>query len=265
MAYRLSRIDRVKETPAWWNVGGTAFHECVREWEVARLVDAPPPSPDTQAERFAWHLADQTAKTVLDSGTAMSTWRAARGGKETREWWLDNAPQWVADYVAAALAGESVIELGQGRPMLEVGFIWNPGGGLPPVKGYIDQVRRFPNGDILVRDLKSGSHTPVDPLQLQVYRLALEDSCGIKADRWWGDYWLARKGEPARALDLTDRAPIERAVRNRLAVMDSAERAGYYPANPTSLCSACGVRASCPVMGEPDTARPWVVPILTGH
>lgn len=272
MAYRLHRIDNVTEVPAWWNVGGTAFHECIREWETYVYAecesgaDWPPPierrpDADDQAERFRHHLAEQTAQTVLDSGVNLSAWRVARSGREDRDWWLDNAPGWVAAYVTAALARESHIETLGGAPAMEVEFLWRPPEpGLPGMKGFVDQVHRFPNGDILIRDLKSGSHKPVDPLQLQIYRLALEDEFGISAPRWWGDYWMARQGSATRAVDLTDRAPIERAVYARLAIMDAAERNGYYPANPSSLCSACGVRAACPVMGDPATARPWVLP-----
>lgn len=271
MAYRLHRVDGVVEIPAMWNVGGTAFHECVREWEDQAIkfrgMDLAPPSADFTAERFAHHLAEQIAATVLSSGVAFSSWRCARGGKENREWWLDNAPAWVANYVTAARDRESaLLSLDLGvlgtQPALELGFLWTPAPGLPPVKGFIDQVLKYPNGDILIRDLKSGSHRPVDSLQLKVYRLALEDEFGITAPRWWGEYWMARRGCAEPAIDLTERAPIEAEVHARLAVMDAAERSGYYLANPSNMCSACGVRAACPVMGDPATKRPYV---LTGQ
>jgi putative RecB family exonuclease len=269
MAYRLQRVDGVTELPAWWNVGGTAFHECVREWES--FPPAERPDPDDQAERFRHHLAEQTAATVLASGVNLSSWRVARGGKEDREWWLDNAPGWVAAYVTAATARESVIETVGGLPGMEVEFMWSPraviaGEKLPDVKGFIDQVHRFPNGDVLIRDLKSGSTKPVDPLQLMVYRLALEDEFGVEVPagaKWWGDWWMARPGSATRAVDLTDRAAVYYQVTNRLALMDGAERSGYYLANPSSMCSACGVRAACPVMGDPATARPWSLSVLT--
>lgn len=267
MAYRLHRVDQVPEIPAWWNVGGTAFHECIREWETEHAYpgDDNARNPDTQAERFGHHLAEQTAVTVLASGVNMSTWRIARAGKEDRTWWLDNAPTWVAAYVTTALARESTILGLSGSLALELAFMWRPAG-LPLVKGFIDQVHRFPNGDILIRDLKTGSHQPADSLQLKIYRLALEDCYGVTAPRWWGDYWLARKGQATRAVDLTDRIRVETEVRARLGIMDAAERAGYYMPNPSNLCSACGVRTACPVMGEAATVRPWSLNgILTHH
>lgn len=273
MAYRLHRVDGVVEIPAMWNVGGTAFHETIREFETKMTDPNTAISADWWAERFAHHLAEQIAATVLSSGVAFSSWRCARGGKENREWWLDNAPAWVAAYVEAARDRESaLLTLPNTAPAAEVEFLWTPAPGLPPVKGFIDQVLKFPNGDILIRDLKSGSNRPVDTLQLKVYRLALEDEFGITAPRWWGSYWMARKGIEVggyyddRPIDLTERGPIEVEVTTRLAVMDAAERSGYYLANPSSMCSACGVRAACPVMGDPATARPFVLPgVLTGQ
>lgn len=275
MAYRLHRIDGVTETPAWWNVGGTAFHECIREYEMMREGfqhgGDGARDPDWHAERFRHHLAEQTAATVLASGVNLSSWRVARGGKEDRDWWLDTAPAWVAAYVTAARDRESVIQTIGDVPSLELEFMWSPrariaGLELPPVKGFIDQVHVFPKtGDVLIRDLKSGSSTPVDRLQLAVYRLALEDEFGIEAAHWWGDYWSARKGQATRAVDLSDRAAVYHEVTQRLALMDAAERSGYYLPNPSSMCSACGVRSACPAMGDPATARPWSLSVLTHH
>lgn len=274
MAYRLQRVDGVAETPALWNAAGTAFHECIREWEESIFAldgKDEPPSADDQAERFRHHLAEQIAKTVLETGVNFSAWRVARGGKEDRTWWLDNAPAWVANYVTAALARESVIHDIAGVPGMEVEFMWSPGRrsgwgySLPEVKGFIDQVHRFPNGDILIRDLKSGSSRPVDMIQLKVYRLALEDEFGVTAPNWWGDFWMARQGRAVgdyytgKTLNLTERGPIEEEVYNRLAIMDGAERAGFYLPKPSTSCTSCGVRAACPVMGDPATRRPWSV------
>lgn len=280
MAYRLQRVDGVAETPALWNAAGTAFHECIREWEtinIASLTEGSHvavPLADDQAERFAHHLAEQIAKTVLETGVNFSTWRVAKGGKEDRTWWLDNAPAWVANYVTAALARESAIHDIAGVPAMEVEFLWTPAPSLPPVKGFIDQVHRFPNGDILIRDLKSGSSRPVDPIQLMVYRLALEDEYGVTVPsgaRWWGDWWMARQGRAVgdyysgKTLDLTDRSAVEAQVFNRLAIMDAAERSGFYMPRPSISCTSCGVRAACPVMGDPATARPWTASVLTGQ
>jgi hypothetical protein len=264
MRYRLERRDGVTQAPAWWNVAGTAFHECIREWETDQAGyphDSAGRTPDAQAERFGHHLANAIAETVLATGIGPSGWRT--GGrastqypnKEDRAWWLDNGPEMVAKYVQAQEGRDcEVLRLGeQGETLaLELGFLWQPAlGELPPVKGFIDQVLYYPRTDaILIRDYKSGSSIPVDSLQVGIYRLALEQVFGIKASKWWGDYWQARKGAASRGWDLTDSAKVEAGVRYRLHAMDMAENLNLYPPNPGNNCSACGVRAACPAMSD---------------
>lgn len=275
MRYRLERRDGVPQPPAWWNVAGHAFHETIREWEtqaagILPLGAADMPSPDAAAARFAHHLAEQTAETVLRSGIGPHHWRV--GGKvsqqypnkEDRTWWLDKGPEMVAQYVLAQQGRDTeVYRLADGQTLaLELGFMLRLDG-LPPLKGYIDQVLYDPRRDaVLIRDLKSGSSFPVDSLQLKVYRLALEDCFGVTAAQWWGDFWRARKGEPTKGVRMTDRAAVEREVRYRVSVMDESERRGLYAPNPGNNCSSCGVRALCPAMSDHPQAT-WRAPTVT--
>ena len=267
MRYRLERRDGIREVPAWWNVGGTAFHETIREWETEQaLTQGEARSADATAERFPHHLANAIADEILrdDNRTSMSKWRA--GGKESKQypnkedrvWWLDHGPEMAAKYVLAQEGRDSEVYRTADGLALELGFLWQIKPDvveLPPLKGFIDQVLYFPRTDsILIRDFKSGSHTPVDTLQLKVYRLALEQVFGITARKWWGDYWMARKGYPTKGLDLTDSAKCEAEVRYRLHAMDMAEELNLYPPNPSSLCSSCGVRPHCPAMSDGPTA-----------
>jgi len=259
MQYRLERRDGVARGSAWWFVAGTAIHECIREWETAAAGDVAP-SPDAAAERFPHHFADAIAAEIIERNVPLKDWRAggrtstAYPNREDRTWWLDHGPEMVAKYVLAQQGRESeILRLADGQTLaLELGFMWHPDlGELPPVKGFIDQVLYFPRTDaILIRDYKSGSSVPVDPLQLQVYRLALEDTFGITAARWWGDFWHARKGTATKGWDLTDRSRVEAAVRYRLHAMDMAEDLNLYPPNPSSSCSACGVKPHCPAMSD---------------
>jgi CRISPR/Cas system-associated exonuclease Cas4 (RecB family) len=257
MRYRLERRDGITELPAWALVAGRAFHETIREWETAAAGDVVP-SADAAAERFPHHLAEETAETVIKTGIGPHEWRAsgrvsqAYPDKENRAWWLDKGPEMVAQYVLAQAGRESeTLRLVDGTTLaLELGFMLHLPG-LAPLKGFIDQVLYFPRTDqIIVRDYKSGSQVPVDRLQLQMYRLALEDCFGITARAWWGDYWDARKGKATRGYNLTDRSRVEAAVRYRVSVMDTAERQGLYLPNPGNNCSACGVRSHCPAMSD---------------
>src|SRR6185503_1430001 len=219
MQYRLERRDGVPQGSAWWFVAGKAIHETIREWETERaapigsgIIER---SADAAAERFPHHFANAIASEIIERNVPLKNWRA--GGRtstdypnrEDRTWWLDHGPEMVAKYVLAQEGRESeILRLADGQTLaLELGFIWHPDlGELPPVKGFIDQVLYFPRTDaVLIRDYKSGSSVPVDPLQLQVYRLALEDVFGITAAKWWGDFWHMRKGVATKGWDLTDR------------------------------------------------------------
>lgn len=269
MRYRLERRDGAPQGSSWWFVGGTAVHEAIREWETKAALfggTAGPPSADWAAERFGHHLAEATAAEVLARGVPLTEWRA--GGratkqypnKEDRSWWLDNGPEMVAKYVLAQEGRESeILRIDSEALALELGFMLRLGD-LPPVKGFIDQVLYFPQTDaVLIRDIKAGAQTPVDTLQLKVYRLALTQCFGIQALSWWGDYWDARKGEPTRGVDLKDLPKVAREVAYRVRTMDTAERAGLYLPNPGSNCSACGVKAHCPAMSDSPTAS-WEGP-----
>jgi len=170
----------------------------------------------------------------------------------------------VAQYVLAQEGREfEILRLDESALALELGFMLQPPDaerGRPPLKGFIDQVLYFPRTDeIIVRDLKAGSHVPVDRLQLQVYRLAVESCFGVTARRWWGDYWDARKGIATQGWDLTDRSRAEAAVWFRADIMDTAETLGLYAPNPGHNCSACGVRPHCPAMSDEPFAR-WTAP-----
>lgn len=268
MRYRLERRDGVPQLPAWALVAGTAFHETIREWETQAAGDVIP-SADAAAERFPYHLAEATAETVLRTGIGPHEWQVAGRAsqqypdKENRAWWLDKGPEMVARYVLAQQGRETeTLRLDGETLALELGFMLRLPG-LPPIKGYIDQVLYDPRGDrILIRDHKSGSQIPRDRLQLAVYRLALEECFGITAAGWWGDYWNARKGEATRGYDLGDRASVEQEVRYRVAVMDQAERLDMYAPNPGNNCSACGVRSLCPAMSTHPQAT-WRAPART--
>lgn len=264
MRYYLERVKGVPQGSAWALVGGTAFHETIREWETHAALyggTAGTMDPDTAAERFAHHLAEATSAEIIARGVPLKEWRASGRSstqypnKEDRSWWLDHGPEMVAKYVVAQEGREcEVLRLGDAGDALalELGFTWRPGEpDLPPIDGFIDQVLYFPRTDsIIVRDLKSGAQVPRDHLQVKLYRLAVEQAYGITATKWWGDYWDARKGEATKGVDLTDRDRVEREVRYRVRAMDTAETLGLYPPNPGNNCSACTVKPHCPAMSD---------------
>ena len=268
--YWLERVERTSEVPAWWNIGGNAFHEAIRWWEFDH-AEGVTHSEDETARKFELAFADELAKVVLanvGSNIRPSDYRAARGGLEDRDWWRDNGPAMAADYVTGQRGRTAeVLRLGPDVLALELGFTVDLGG--IPVRGFLDQALILPGtGAVVVRDYKTGSRVPDDPLQLQIYAIALRRVFGV--DRpIWGAYWRARrstKREPGETqpvlIDVDDVEPI---VAWRVREMDRAERASVYPARPSSFCNSCGVRGLCPVMGPPASRRTdLLVGMLTG-
>lgn len=258
--YHLERVERTYQIPAWWNIGGNAFHETVRWWEFEH-AEGTTHSPDETARKFELAFSDELAKVVLanaGSNIGPSQYRAANRGTEDRDWWRDHGPTMAADYVTGQVGRETdVLRLSPDVLALELGFTVNIGG--IDVTGFIDQALIVPStGAVIVRDHKTGSRIPDDPLQLQIYAIALRRVFGV--DRpIWANYWRARrttKREPGETkpvlIDIDDVEPI---VAWRVREMDRAERAGVYPARPSSFCGSCGVRGLCPVMGPPETRR----------
>jgi CRISPR/Cas system-associated exonuclease Cas4 (RecB family) len=108
----------------------------------------------------------------------------------------------------------------------------------------IDRLFTGPFGLVLL-DIKSGSQMPKDDLQLAVYRLALQESHGFKV--MWGMYFDARKAQTSASYNLT-KWPKERVDYIFRSVRTMQEQ-GIFLANPSNLCSACGVREYCATMG----------------
>ena len=258
--YRLERVERTTEIPAWWNIGGNAFHAAVRWWEFEH-AEGRTHSEDETARQFELAFSDELAKVVLanaGSNIRPSDYRAARGGSEDRDWWRDHGPSMAADYVTGQRGRTAeVLRLSPDVLALELGFTVSIGG--VDVRGFIDQALVEPGtGAVVVRDHKTGSRLPEDPLQLQIYAIALRRVFGV--DRpLWGSYWRARrstKREPGQTTPVRlDVDEIEPVVAWRVREMDRGERAGVYPARPSSFCSSCGVRGLCPVMGPAATRR----------
>lgn len=126
-----------------------------------------------------------------------------------------------------------------GEPAVEVEVTLNTGAFV--VLGYIDVILQDAAGSLLIRDQKTGNE-PKDPIQLQTYGYALEETYGLKAH--WGDYYLAKQGSVSAPIDLSC-IPKETLVR-WFRAMDEQQRAGHYvPDFSREACFSCGVKRSC--------------------
>lgn len=249
MKYKLQRLDGIREVPAWWNIGGTAFHATIEWWERQYFATGTRPGTGQSLARFEDELYAEilNAEGSIGAEIRSAQWRAGGSGKENGAWWRENGALMVTKYVAAHQGDGPEISSSHG-PAIELEFELDVDG--IPVKGFIDQVRHSADpasssGTAFhVVDLKAGRSAPGGTFQLGVYahafRRAIDTSAPIL-----GRYWLARKGEYTQPVDL-DRAWPWEAIAYRVHMAERIRRAGLYQPRESSFCGSCGVNDACP-------------------
>lgn len=181
--YRLERIVKVPQENSWWLIGGTAFHT------ASEYVDRDNMDPVT-AWTKAW--AEELAK-VDDTSKLRAGGRATKEypDKENGAWWTRKGEEMTVNYHKWITARKAegwaffephAIEVSIDFMLADVN-----------VKGYIDRILVNPDGELVVIDLKTGSHTPASSAQLGLYALGVEHHFGVKPTI--GAYYMARKND----------------------------------------------------------------------
>jgi hypothetical protein len=240
--YRLKYVEKHREQPAVWSVGGTAFHSCA-EWFLSGQLE---PTEDGIADAWAkaWDLALTEVTDRLPPGADPdpTTWRAASRGAETPDWWGWNGRKMVESFATWwAGSGLRVFGADHGDPALEQELLVELNG--VPVRAIPDALVVDEHGQVDVLDYKSGNAAKLpgkDPFQLAVYAAAVEVGMGIKPT--WGLFYGTRLAE-AYPHDLTRWSVAQ--IGETFADFDTKELAGLYKPNPGSQCRFCGVRDHC--------------------
>lgn len=248
MKYRLQRLDGIQEVPAWWNIGGTAFHATIEWWERQYFATGTRPGTGQSLEYFREVFVAGIKVTQQGALSVPSAqWRAGGSGKEDGAWWAEQGPLMVTAYVAAHQGdGPRMVPI-IGAPAIELPFELDANG--IPVKGFIDQARySYTPGDerpaFHLVDLKAGRNKPAGTFQLGVYGQALRRCYGVTGPIT-GRYWLARKGEYTQPIDLDKAWPWE-AIVYRVHMADRIRQAGLYQPRESSFCGSCSVNSECP-------------------
>jgi hypothetical protein len=249
--YRLKYIERHREAPSVWSVGGTAFHTVAERYLRGEL----------DGVEDAWALAwDEAYQDVLDRGMPPGAdpdpyaWRAAARGKENPDWWRGQGPIMVRSFAQWwESSGLTVWTIPGVQPdsgdapelALERELLVTLGG--VPVRAIPDALVVDEYGQIDVLDYKSGNASKLpgkDPFQLAVYSAAVEVGLGVKPT--WGLFYGTRLAQ-AYPHDLTRFSAAQ--IGDTFADFDSKELAGIYKPNPGSQCRFCGVRDHCTYKG----------------
>lgn len=261
LKYRFTYHDKLPETPAWWNVGGTAGHETIRMiegWAASgQTVFAPGPGAtllEQQQEAGKLYLEQleyQACKVEAESGKPRSTWRAANKGSEGEEFWRTKGDDFIRSYVAQRadwLAEWQLVRMFDGNLAQEVEFLEDFGG--VAMKGYIDSVwrHRTDPSRVAVVDYKFG-RDPGDSFQLDTYGEVLtslpSELFGAQGLKVEGRYYMARKGTHTAAEPLGGKRDL---IAYRAQATAAADAAGIFLPRVSTFCNSCPFRAQCPVV-----------------
>lgn len=245
--FRLERVVQVPQEPAWWFIGGTAFHTASEYLDRHEFGDC------DAAWQQAWNLACEKDLDGIDLATVRAGGRATKEwpNRENEDWWNAKGPEMLRAYKAhterLAEEGWHLYDYAGGNEAVELEFALDIGEVL--IKGAIDRVYVNPDGELVITDLKTGSRQPESGMQLGVYAVALERLTGIKPII--GNYYMARKGEATEPVSLLHYTSDMLA-----GIFKTAKRmieAEIFLPHVSSLCASCGVRKYCTAMPGSET------------
>lgn len=250
-AFQLERIQRAPKIPAWWLIGGSVVHEVTEhlDREALRLGLEPHNLDVTiQLERLTREkLRELIAAEEQKSGVKSDGWFAAGPGKgQAKQYWWENAPKMVSNWLQwRTEKGWGIADL-DGTPGIE--FSFDVSLNWINLKGAPDRVMVLPNGDWVVVDIKSGSSTPKEPLQLGLYATVLE-MLGFPRPKY-GTFVKVKTGEstPLVPLEKYDECYFLDLFAGLRGQLDLAVSTGRFLPNVGDNCRTCSVANACYAM-----------------
>lgn len=193
---------------------------------------------------------EQSPSFDLGDYTVTGRAAAAYGGKKNHEWWHDNGPGLVNNWIEWRKTTRwDIWETPEGNPAVELELNVTLPGDIP-VKMFIDRVFVLPSGQSAVVDLKTG-RLPETPEQPGLYATGIELQWGAAYRPQWGFFWDAQKGTHGQPLSLDRYTPGFFAEMYRAAI--NGINAGAFLPSPANACKNwCGVSRYCHAVGGPE-------------
>lgn len=235
--FRLERVVGVRQQPAWWFIGGSAFHTATERWDKGEDTNLNALWSDAWKAEYDQAVTQRGFKDsdVRSGGRATKAWP----NKENEQWWQFHGPQMLASYATwRTTSGWNLAEDGVEIPV-EFSL------GQTPVHGYVDRLFIDPDGQPVVVDLKTGGRAPASTLQLAVYAAGIEAAMGFRPIL--GAYYMARQGELTQVKSVQHLTP-ELLGRWFDSARDGIERERFIP-HVTALCGTCSVAQFCEAQG----------------
>lgn len=247
-AYKLGRIDKVWARPAAWLPQGTAFHTVAEEYEKS-LQQGKPLTLEEAKALFAEQYSIGVGE--LSEVTPNFDWwfwsGPYNGERDIERRFKIGLEQVEKFYAWRESPGQHIFVGSDGKPAIELEFAIDLDGII--VRGFIDAVVVTDDGELRVRDYKTGN-SPGDDFQLGVYSVAVEELYGAKPPT--GDYFMVgKKGAKPRISGPYDLSRWTRdAVTARFHEVEARIQAGdFEPLPEPDKCGFCDVNYSCPVFG----------------
>lgn len=229
--YQLERIEKVPSRPAGWTVRGIAAHDTIDTWEK----DLRASDPESYYQD-SWDRALQ--ETILKFPQVDKWQRTPRVKTVAKDLELrkqDGLVQ-VQRYCERAIDEEDLWRVKEAEFPFTLeyeNFI---------IRGIIDQVREWEDGDLSLWDLKTGGDDSEDNRQLGVYRHGFLKESGI--DIGVGAYWYSKLDRASKSIDLNVYTPEY--IEAEFTKLDQIMTQNLYMANPSiKSCFACGVAEHC--------------------
>jgi PD-(D/E)XK nuclease superfamily len=102
------------------------------------------------------------------------------------------------------------------------------------------------DGEVRIRDYKSGAVGRGSPMQLAIYAWLIGEATGLHPSS--GEFVYLRSDSPAKMVQRIDGERFARLVAlvpDVMARHEAQAAAGVYPFNPSSYCQSCAVKAFC--------------------
>lgn len=194
-------------------------------------------SLDLWNKAWAEELGTQDLTNARTGGRATK----ANPNREDQEWWHEQGPRWVEEYISWRKANESwkIWTTPDGKPAIELLLEPTIADGTK-VKMVLDRVF-LANGELVVIDLKTSSRDPSNSLQLGFYKWGLEQIFpDVKVA--WGTYFMSRKAGvlPLKDLSFYTNEKMEYLINS----FNIARLSKNYIPNPSS-CNLCGFTKIC--------------------
>jgi hypothetical protein len=189
--------------------------------------------------------------TGFDSWLSAGRWPKKNG----YDWWWENAPRMVERYAAWREITKWEVADFNGVPGIEcdLSVMFDFG----QLRGAPDRVFRLPSGPLVVADVKSGSTTPKEPLQLGTYANDLE-MLGFERPAY-GTYVMVKNAPDEGGFLHTPLIPLDKYrtpyLEQIYGAVDATIKLGAFVPNVGDACRTCPVQRACYAAGGEDSQR----------